>query len=54
MSGESGQLAGASVRTSFLPYGQQWLDEQDIEAVVKVLCSDFITQGPAIDRKSVV
>lgn len=49
MSGESDQSAGAPVRTSFLPYGQQWLDEQDIEAVVKVLRSDFITQGPAIE-----
>ncbi|MDN4066467.1 UDP-4-amino-4,6-dideoxy-N-acetyl-beta-L-altrosamine transaminase [Paenibacillus vini] len=37
------------IRTSMLPYGQQWLDEQDIEAVVKVLRGDFITQGPAIE-----
>lgn len=36
------------VRSTMLPYGQQWLDEQDIEAVVKVLKGDFITQGPAI------
>ncbi|MDT3427986.1 UDP-4-amino-4,6-dideoxy-N-acetyl-beta-L-altrosamine transaminase [Paenibacillus forsythiae] len=36
------------VRTTMLPYGQQWLDEQDIEAVTKVLRGDFITQGPAI------
>ncbi|RRJ62272.1 UDP-4-amino-4,6-dideoxy-N-acetyl-beta-L-altrosamine transaminase [Paenibacillus oralis] len=36
------------VRATLLPYGQQWLDEQDIEAVVKVLRGDFITQGPAI------
>ncbi|MCK8489022.1 UDP-4-amino-4,6-dideoxy-N-acetyl-beta-L-altrosamine transaminase [Paenibacillus sp. MBLB2552] len=38
-----------TIRTSMLPYGQQWLDEQDIEAVVKVLRGDFITQGPAIE-----
>lgn len=38
----------SQVRSSFLPYGQQWLDEQDIEAVVSVLKGDFITQGPAI------
>lgn len=25
------------VRATLLPYGQQWLDEQDIEAVVQVL-----------------
>ncbi|MFC3342751.1 UDP-4-amino-4,6-dideoxy-N-acetyl-beta-L-altrosamine transaminase [Paenibacillus abyssi] len=31
-----------------LAYGAQWLDETDIEAVVSVLRSDFITQGPKI------
>ncbi|MCE5169318.1 UDP-4-amino-4,6-dideoxy-N-acetyl-beta-L-altrosamine transaminase [Paenibacillus profundus] len=31
-----------------LPYGQQWLDEEDIQAVIDVLKSDFITQGPKI------
>jgi len=36
------------VRSTLLPYGQQWLDEQDIEAVVQVLRGDFITQGPTI------
>lgn len=35
-------------RTEFLPYGQQSLDEADIDAVVQVLRSDFLTQGPAI------
>ncbi|MFD3271578.1 UDP-4-amino-4,6-dideoxy-N-acetyl-beta-L-altrosamine transaminase [Paenibacillus dendritiformis] len=32
----------------FIPYGQQWIDEDDIEAVVQTLRSPFITQGPAI------
>ncbi|MED4954398.1 UDP-4-amino-4,6-dideoxy-N-acetyl-beta-L-altrosamine transaminase [Paenibacillus macerans] len=40
--------SGRPVRATLLPYGQQWLDEQDIEAVVQVLRGDFITQGPAI------
>ncbi len=31
-----------------LPYGRQWIDEEDIKAVVEVLKSDFITQGPKI------
>lgn len=35
-------------RADMLPYGSQWIDEHDIEAVVKVLKSDFITQGPSI------
>lgn len=34
----------------FLPYGRQHLDEADIAAVVGVLQSDFLTQGPAIPR----
>lgn len=36
------------VRSNILPYGRQWLDEEDIEAVIDVLKSDFITQGPKI------
>lgn len=35
-------------RSTMLPYSHQWLDEQDIEAVVQVLKGDFLTQGPAI------
>ncbi|GKU76802.1 UDP-4-amino-4,6-dideoxy-N-acetyl-beta-L-altrosamine transaminase [Paenibacillus sp. L3-i20] len=37
-------------RSTMLPYGKQWIDEDDIAAVVQVLQSDFITQGPAIER----
>ena len=33
-----------------LPYGRQSIDEADIAAVVEVLRSDFLTQGPAIPR----
>ncbi|MCV0437851.1 MAG: UDP-4-amino-4,6-dideoxy-N-acetyl-beta-L-altrosamine transaminase [Hydrogenophaga sp.] len=31
-----------------IPYGRQAIDEDDIEAVVQVLRSDFLTQGPAV------
>lgn len=31
-----------------LPYGRQQLSEHDIQAVVDVLRSDFLTQGPAV------
>ena len=31
-----------------IPYGRQDISEADIQAVVDVLRSDFITQGPAI------
>lgn len=33
-----------------IPYGRQWVDESDISAVVEVLRSDWLTQGPAIPR----
>jgi UDP-4-amino-4,6-dideoxy-N-acetyl-beta-L-altrosamine transaminase len=33
-----------------IPYGRQSLDQDDIEAVVAVLKSDFLTQGPAVPR----
>lgn len=33
---------------NFLPYGKQDLDKDDIESVVSVLKSDYITQGPKI------
>jgi UDP-4-amino-4,6-dideoxy-N-acetyl-beta-L-altrosamine transaminase len=33
----------------FIPYGRQWIDEEDIQAVVEVLRSDLITQGPAVE-----
>jgi perosamine synthetase len=39
---------GKPVRNTLLPYGQQWLEEDDIAAVTNVLRSPFITQGPAI------
>lgn len=34
----------------FIPYGKQWVDAADIAAVVAVLKSDFLTQGPAVER----
>jgi perosamine synthetase len=41
---------GAPIRAHYLPYGKQDIDEEDIKSVVKVLQSDFITSGPAIER----
>lgn len=31
-----------------IPYGRQWIDEQDEQAVLAALRSDFLTQGPKI------
>ena len=30
---------------NFIPYGKQWIDKEEIEEVIKVLQSDWITQG---------
>ncbi|MDY6865821.1 MAG: DegT/DnrJ/EryC1/StrS family aminotransferase, partial [Halobacteriota archaeon] len=32
----------------FIPYGHQYIDEEDIEEVVKVLRGDWITTGPKV------
>ena len=41
---------GTSVRDTKLFYGHQYIDEADIQAVVDVLKSDFLTCGPKIDE----
>lgn len=33
-----------------IPYGRQLIDEEDVRAVVEVLQSDWLTQGPTIER----
>src|SRR5512139_2477439 len=42
--------------TAMIPYGRQDISEADIQAVVVVLRSDYLTQGPAVSafEKSVV
>mgnify|MGYP003956135269 CR=1 FL=1 len=37
-----------SYPSTFFPYGRQTISEADIAAVESVLCSPFLTQGPAI------
>jgi perosamine synthetase len=39
---------GTPVRDKWLPYGRQSLDEDDIQAVVEVLKSDWLTTGPKV------
>ncbi len=36
------------MRQTRLPYGRQTIDEEDINAVVSVLRSDWVTQGPKV------
>lgn len=35
-------------RETTLPYGRQWLDDDDVAAVVEVLRSDWLTTGPKV------
>ena len=39
---------GMPVRSEFLPYGKQSIDDEDIAAVVETLRSDWLTTGPKV------
>src|SRR5580704_8867381 len=39
---------GTPVRKTLLPYGRQSIDEDDVQAVVDVLRSDWLTTGPKV------
>jgi len=39
---------GVPVRRTLLPYGRQSIDEDDIQAVVEMLRSDWLTTGPKV------
>jgi perosamine synthetase len=39
---------GTPVRARPLPYGRQWIDDDDVEAVIRVLRSDWLTTGPRV------
>jgi len=39
---------GTPVRETMLPYGHQWVDEADVQAVVEALRSDWLTTGPKV------
>ncbi|WP_339227477.1 UDP-4-amino-4,6-dideoxy-N-acetyl-beta-L-altrosamine transaminase [Oceanobacillus sp. FSL K6-2867] len=41
---------GFPIRDSYLSYGKQSIDDEDIKAVTNILKSDFITTGPAISQ----
>ncbi len=43
-------FGGTPVRATPIYYGHQYIDESDIEAVTRVLKSDFLTCGPEIGR----
>jgi perosamine synthetase len=39
---------GTPVRETLLPYGRQSLDDEDVQSVVEVLKSDWLTTGPKV------
>jgi len=41
-------LSHKPIRDHYLPYGRQWIDEDDISAVVNVLKGDYLTTGPYV------
>ncbi len=41
---------GTPVRHTMLPYGRQWLDDGDIDAVAQALRSDWLTTGPRVAK----
>jgi perosamine synthetase len=48
-----GKLAihgGTPVRKTIIPYGHQWIDHDDSQAVTDVLKTDWITQGPKVEE----
>lgn len=38
------------VKDSYIPYGRQNITQDDIDAVIEVLHSDFLTQGPCVEK----
>lgn len=40
----------SAIKNRIIPYGRQTIDKNDIEAVVRVLRSDWLTQGPAVKQ----
>ncbi len=41
---------GSPVRQTMLPYGRQTIDEEDIQAFVDVLRSEWLTTGPKVEE----
>ncbi|MGS0973003.1 MAG: UDP-4-amino-4,6-dideoxy-N-acetyl-beta-L-altrosamine transaminase [Candidatus Izemoplasmataceae bacterium] len=48
--GKLALFGGEPVRQSYLPYGKQKINEEDIKAVVEILHSDYLTTGPTISN----
>lgn len=38
------------IRETYLPYGRQWIDKEDIDSVIQVLKGDYLTTGPFVSK----
>lgn len=38
------------MKNKFIPYGHQWIDNEDIREVARVLKTDWLTQGPKVEE----
>lgn len=38
------------MKNTFIPYGKQTITNEDINSIIEVLKSDFLTQGPAVEK----
>jgi UDP-4-amino-4,6-dideoxy-N-acetyl-beta-L-altrosamine transaminase len=45
-----GNSKNRAITKKILPYGQQWISDEDVNEVLKTLKSDFITQGPKVSE----
>jgi len=43
-------LYNRPIRDTYLPYGRQWIDDEDIDSVVNVLKGDYLTTGPFVSN----
>src|SRR5512137_2544498 len=43
-------MTNNSMTQRLIPYGRQSIDEEDIQRVVEVLRSDWLTTGPMVER----
>lgn len=39
-----------SLKPAYIPYGHQSINSQDVETVIETLKSEWLTQGPAVER----
>ena len=50
MQNKLGLYGGEPIRNTILPYAKQAIDDADIQAVIQVLKSDFLTTGPVVPQ----